>query len=85
MAGSNSNSTTDKIHLSRAQLVQLNDEFYQVFALNGFLYDAIEGIMAEMVSRFELPPHSLVGLGQVLSIIRQRQQRLRERLIQMGG
>ncbi|MDM3872248.1 hypothetical protein QSV34_12940 [Porticoccus sp. W117] len=85
MAGSNSNSTTDKIHLSRAQLVQLNDEFYQVFALNGFLYDAIEGIMAEMVSRFELPPHSLVGLGQVLSILKQRQQRLRERLIQMGG
>ncbi|MGS2723492.1 hypothetical protein ACVBEJ_07075 [Porticoccus sp. GXU_MW_L64] len=85
MAGSNSNSTTDKIHLSRAQLVQLNDEFYQVFALNGFLYDAIEGIMAEMVSRLELPPHSLVGLGQVLSIIKQRQQRLRERLIQMGG
>ncbi|MGS2724768.1 hypothetical protein ACVBEJ_13620 [Porticoccus sp. GXU_MW_L64] len=85
MAGSNSNSTADKIHLSRAQLVQLNDEFYQVFALNGFLYDAIEGMMAEMVSRFELPPHSLVGLGQVLSIIRQRQQQLKERLIQMGG
>ncbi|MDM3871438.1 hypothetical protein QSV34_08725 [Porticoccus sp. W117] len=83
MAGSNDKSTTDKIHLSTPQLTQLTDEFYEVFALNWFLYDAIEGIMAEVVDRLEQPHHSLVGLGQFLSLIRQRELGLREQLKQI--
>ena len=65
MAGSNDKSTTDKIHLSTPQLTQLADEFYELFTLNWFLYDAIEGIMAEMVSRFDQPPHALIGARAV--------------------
>ena len=36
-----------KIHLPIQQLTQFADEFNEVLALNGFLYDAVEGILAE--------------------------------------
>ena len=85
MADSNDKSTTDKIHLSIPQLTQFTDEFYELFTLHWFLYDAIEGMMTEMVKQLDQPPHSLIGLGQVLSIVRQREQQLRERLKQIRG
>ena len=85
MAGSNDKSTTNKIHLPIQQLTQFADEFNEVLALNGFLYDAVEGMLAEQVDHYQHPPLGQIGLAIFLRQLRQREGRLKEQLMQIRG
>ena len=69
-----------KIHLPIQQLTQFADEFNEVLALNGFLYDAVEGMLAEQVDRYQHPPPGQTGLAIFLQQLRQREGRLKQQL-----
>ena len=74
-----------KVHLPIQQLTKFADEFNEVLALNGFLYDAVEGMLAEQVDRYQHPPLGQIGLTIFLRQLRQREGRLKEQLTRIRG
>ena len=56
-----------------------------MLALNGFLYDAVEGMLAEQVDRYQHPPLGQIGLAIFLRQLRQREGKLKEQLTQIRG